>query len=422
MSANMRTRKTFLRFAGLGAAFAMVIAACGTPDDSDGDDSAPSTTDAAASGAASTTTEAAPDVSAAVGTLPEGPSALQSRFDDAFPEPLVDPSEIIPGGPPPDGIPPIEDPTFLNVTDALDLLPAAEPVIALEINGDARAYPVRVLIWHEIVNDTVGDVPVSVTYCPLCNSAVSYRREVRGVETTFGTSGSLFASALVMYDRATESLWTHFDGRAVVGVLAGDQLEAISSPLLSWEDFRSTYPDGLVLDPDATGFSRRYGSNPYQGYDDPDTDPFLFRGVPDGRAQAKQRVVGVTHNDEGAAYSIEFVSGGAAKATNVQLGGDDLVIFWKAGQATALESGEIAGGRDVGSVGVFRAQVDGETLTFAAEGDRFLDEQTGSEWLLSGEAVDGPVAGSRLERLNHLDTFWFAWATYQPGTALVETS
>ncbi len=418
----MSTDRTILRFAGLGAAFALLVAACGAPDDAESAAPSPSTSDAASSSAAPTTTPAEPEVTAAVGVLPEGPSALQTRSADEFPEPLVDPSEIISGGPPPDGIPPIEDPVFLNVAEALDLLPAAEPVVVLEINGDARAYPVRVLIWHEIVNDTVGDVPVSVTYCPLCNSAVSYRREVRGVETTFGTSGSLFASALVMYDRATESLWTHFDGRAVVGVLAGDQLEAISSPLLAWEDFRTTYPDGLVLDPDATGFSRRYGSNPYQGYDDPETDPFLFRGVPDGRARAKQRVVGVTHNDEGAAYSIEFVSGGAAKATNVRLGGDDLVILWKAGQATALESDEIAAGRDVGSVGVFRAEVDGVTLTFGTEGDRFLDEQTGSEWLLSGEAVDGPLAGSRLDRINHLDTFWFAWATYQPGTALVETS
>ena len=418
----MSTQKTFLRFAGLGAAFALLIAACGTPDDTDGDDAAPGTSDGLSSTAASTTSTTEPEAAAAVGVLPEGPSALETRAAEEFPEPLVNPGEIIPGGPPPDGIPPIEDPVFLDVAEALDLLPGPESVVALEIDGDARAYPVRVMIWHEIVNDTVGNVPISVTYGPLCNSAVTYRREVRGVETTFGTSGSLFASALVMYDRATESLWTHFDGRAVVGVLAGDQLEAISSPLMAWEDFRATYPDGLVLDPEATGFSRRYGANPYQGYDDPETDPFLFRGVPDNRAQAKQRIVGINHNGEAVAYSIGVVSGGEANATNVLVGGDELAIFWKAGQATALEAGEIGDGRDVGSVSVFRSEVDGETLTFVADGDRFLDEQTSSEWLLSGEAVNGPLAGSRLERLNHLDTFWFAWATYQPGTILVETS
>ena len=418
----MNTRQTIFRFAGLGAALALALAACGTPDDAEDDAATSSTTDTAPSGVEPSTTATAPEVSAAVGVLPEGPSALQTLVADEFPDPQVDPAEIISGGPPPDGIPPIDDPSFLNVADALDLLPAAEPVVALEIDGDARAYPVRVLIWHEIVNDTVGDVPVSVTYCPLCNSAVSYRREVRGVETTFGTSGSLFASALVMYDRATESLWTHFDGRAVVGLLAGDQLEPIASPLLSWEEFRATYPDGLVLDPDATGFTRNYGSNPYQGYDDPNTDPFLFLGAPDDRADAKQRVVGIAHNGDAAAYSIEAVSGGAARATNVQVGGEDLVIFWKAGQATALESSEIAGGRDVGSVSVLRAEVDGETLTFVAQDDVFVDEQTGSQWLLNGEAVDGPLAGSRLERIHHLDTFWFAWATYQPGTALIETA
>jgi hypothetical protein len=124
---------------------------------------------------------------------------------------------------------------------------------------------------------------------------------------------------------------------------------------------------------------------------------------------------------ESAAYSLDFVSGGDAKATNVQQGGDKLVIFWKAGQATALEGGEIAAGRDVGSVSVLRADVDGETLTFVAAGDGFVDEQTGSTWLLSGEAVAGPLAGSQLERVNHLDTFWFAWATYRPDTALVES-
>ena len=339
-----------------------------------------------------------------------------------FSNALIDLDAVRSGGPPKDGIPAIDEPRFEQFETAERWLGDREPVIALSAGDEARAYPLQIMIWHEIVNDTVGDVPVSVTYCPLCNSAVSYRREVRGVETTFGTSGSLFSSALVMYDRATETLWTHFDGRAVVGLLAGDVLEPIPSPLLSWDEFRSTYPDGLVLDPAATGFSRRYGSNPYQGYDDPESFPFLFRGVPDNRALAKQRVVGVSHNDEAAAYSLDLIAGGEAQATNVSLGGDGLAIFWVAGQATALESGTISEGRDVGSVSVFRAALDGQSLTFSADTDGFTDDQTGSRWLLNGEAVDGPLAGSRLERINHLDTFWFAWATYQPETALVESS
>ena len=165
--------------------------------------------------------------------FPRGPSALEEINATEFPPPLIDPREIISGGPPPDGIPPIDDPRFVPVADNLSLLPAQEPVVALEINGDARAYPIRAMVWHEIVNDVVGGVPVSVTYCPLCNSAATYDRRIDGAVTTFGTSGRLFASALVMYDRATESLWTHFDGRAVVGLLAGAELDEYASPLLA---------------------------------------------------------------------------------------------------------------------------------------------------------------------------------------------
>jgi hypothetical protein len=262
---------------------------------------------------------------------------------------------------------------------------------------------------------------VSVTYCPLCNSAVTYERVVRGVETTFGTSGSLFASSLVMYDRATETLWTHFDGRAVVGLLAGEELKSIPAPLLSWADFKASYPGGRVLDRDATGFSRRYGSNPYVGYDDPDTQPFLFTGDRDTRARAKQRIVGVTIADESKAYTLEAISGGTARASNDSVGGRDVAILWRAGQVSALETSSTDEGRDVGSVGVFVATVDGQRLTFSAQGDEFLDAETGSTWTVTGAAIAGPLEGSRLERIEHLDTFWFAWATFSPETELIET-
>jgi len=351
--------------------------------------------------------------------IPEGPSALRDMDDPAFPQPLVDTSQIISGGPPPDGIPPLDNPSFASVEEADEFLDDEEAVVVLDIEGDARAYPVEILIWHEIVNDTVGGVPVAVTYCPLCNSAVTFRREIRGEETTFGTSGRLFASALVMYDRATESLWTHFDGRAVVGVLAGDRLEPIASPLIAWQDFVAAYPDGKVLSRD-TGFRRDYGRNPYVGYDDPDTNPFLFIGSVDERARAKQRVVGVTIGDDAAAFSLEAISGGDAKATNTEVGSTDIVIFWKAGQASALDDSSTADGREIGSVGVFEPVVDGRSLTFEERNGGFFDLETESEWNIAGQAIEGELAGESLERIHHLDTFWFAWSTYQPGTELIE--
>lgn len=411
------------------AGFALLVVACGSGVGVEGDATTPTTASAPATPStpqeeaisdATTSSSAAPQ--AALGVLPDGPSALETYSAKEFRPPLIDPGEIISGGPPPDGIPPIDDPTFLAVGDHLDLLPDREPVVALEVDGDARAYPARVLIWHEIVNDTVGGVPVSVTYCPLCNSAATYVREINNVETTFGTSGRLFASALVMYDRATESLWTHFDGKAVVGLLAGEELESIPSPLMSWSDFRSAYPQGLVLDENGTGFSRDYGRNPYVGYDDVDSFPFLFSGAVDERAQAKQRIVGVTINDETVAYTLEYISGDATapRATNIEIGDTPVVVFWNPGQASALQSSALSDGRDVGTVGVFAATVAGRVLTFHGTSEGFSDDQTSSTWNSGGLATSGTLAATQLERIRHLDTFWFAWATYSPDTVLID--
>ncbi|MGB5432781.1 MAG: DUF3179 domain-containing protein [Acidimicrobiia bacterium] len=402
-------------FATFSAAVALVATACAASPDDVGDAEPPATPPSSSESAApssTATTESA--------EVPTGPSALTEPRSDVFPPPLVPIDEIISGGPPPDGIPSLDAPILVEVAAVSDQLEPAESVVALEINGDARAYPVRVMIWHEIVNDTVGGVPVSVTYCPLCNSAVSYRREVNGVETTFGTSGSLYASALVMYDRLTESLWTHFDGRAVVGVLAGAQLEPLASPLMAWEDFVATYPDGQVLDWTQTGHSRDYGRNPYVGYDDADTEPFLFRGIVDDRERAKQRVVGITVDEASVAYSMALLADGNGSATAVTVGDRDLVILWEPGQASALDASTVEGGKDVGSVGVFAAELAGSPVTLAAQDGRFIDDETGSTWTIAGIAVEGPLKGSRLERVEHLDTFWFAWSTYRPDTLLIE--
>ena len=392
-------------------AIALVVAACGEGISGDATDAGddPTATTAPVS-------TAPPDVS-----LIDARSALDNMNDPSFPDPLVDPAEIISGGPPPDGIPPIDNPQFIEVAAADEWIGDTEPVVYLEANGEVHAYPVQVLMWHEIVNDTVGGIPVAVTYCPLCNSAVSYRREVAGEVTTFGTSGRLFASALVMYDRATESLWTHFDGRAVVGALAGASLEPISSPLLAWSDFKEAFPEAMVLDRDATGFNRQYGVNPYTGYDNPDTNPFLFRGSLDERAQAKQRVVGINIEGESTAWTLDAISGGDARATQGDVGGTPIVIFWKQGQSSALDASQIEDGRDIGSVGVFSPELDGRTLTFQAEGDGFVDEETGSKWDITGRAVSGELTGSELEQIHHLDTFWFAWSTYRPGSDLIES-
>ena len=170
--------------------------------------------------------------------------------------------EIVSGGPPKDGIPAIDRPRFVSVSQADDWLSPREPVVLVIKGGQAKAYPLQILIWHEIVNDIVGGAPVAVTYCPLCNTALAFDRRVDGMLLDFGTTGRLRYSDLVMYDRQTESWWQQATGEAIVGKFAGRKLEQVNAPLVSWGTFKRSSPNGLVLSRE-TGFDRPYGDNPY---------------------------------------------------------------------------------------------------------------------------------------------------------------
>ena len=342
-------------------------------------------------------------------------SALRDPSAPGLPRPLVDPLELRAGGPPPDGIPAIDEPRFQRAGE-VGWLEDDEPVLSFEHGEDARAYPVQIMTWHEIVNDTVGGLPVAVSYCPLCNSAVAYDRRLGHRVLDFGTSGLLYRSALVMYDRQTESLWSHFSGQAVAGLLTGEELGVHPVSTVSWSDFRAAHPDGWVLSQE-TGFSRDYGRNPYPGYDDVDTSPFLFQGEVDGRLAAKERVLGIERAGEAVAVRMGPLLETGVAALDV--GGEQLVAWAKPGTASALDAPTVAGGRDVGATGVFHPVVDGRTLTFAPQGAGFVDEQTGSQWDVLGRAVAGPLAGSQLEAVPHVDTFWFAWAAYLPHSRIV---
>lgn len=347
-------------------------------------------------------------------TVPSGLEAVASGSLTGLPDPTVPLSEIRSGGPPPDGIPAIDHPTFLHAS-AVDFLSDTEPVLAVEIGGEARAYPVQVLIWHEIVNDTIGGVPVAITYCPLCNSAVAYDRRVGSRVLTFGTSGMLWNSALVMYDRQTETLWSHFTGAGIIGTLTGVELAKFSVATVPWQAWREAHPDGLVLSR-STGFIRDYGRNPYPGYDDVNGTPFLFEGKVDGRFTAMTRVIGIERGE--AAIAVPLVELRDQRVVPVQIGDEYLTVWWTPGTNSALDSGQITDGNDIGATGVFVSVIDGQDLTFTASGNRFVDNQTGSTWNLLGRAIDGPLSGRQLKSVIHVDTFWFAWSTFQPDTEL----
>jgi Protein of unknown function (DUF3179) len=188
----------------------------------------------------------------------------------------VELAEIESGGPPKDGIPAIDRPRFVGVPAARAWLKGKEPVIVLRMGRDARAYPLQILMYHEIVNDSVNGVPVAVTFCPLCNASIVFERRVGERVLDFGTTGRLRFSDLVMYDRQTESWWQQFTGRGIVGHYAGTGLKKIASEIVSFADFAAAHPTGLVLSRE-TGYPRPYGRNPYTGYDSIDQSRVLHR-------------------------------------------------------------------------------------------------------------------------------------------------
>ena len=338
-----------------------------------------------------------------------------SGWETDFAKHSVPLSEFQSGGPPRDGIPPIDQPRPTSQADADDWLSEREPVLAVEVAGEVRAYPLQIMVWHEIVNDTLDGRPIAVTYCPLCNSSLVFDRGVRGRTLTFGTTGNLRNSDLVMWDRQTESWWQQLSAEAVVGELTGTRLRVLPSQTLSWADFRRLHPQGDVLSRD-TGVERDYGSNPYAGYDQPDSDPFLFEGETDDRLPPKERVLAVFAKRETVVVPFSRLS--RQPALEVEAGGVPVVALYKRGVVSALDAPSIEGSRDVGTAIAFDRRVRGRALSFEPRGDGFVDSETGTHWDVAGRAVEGELAGERLAPVRHDQQFWFALAAFVPGARI----
>ena len=260
----------------------------------------------------------------------------------------VDFSEIISGGPPKDGIPAIDNPQFKPVSQINDL-GNKEPVISLAVNEEAKAYPLRIMMWHEIVNDIIGDVAVSVTYCPLCNSAVVFNRRVDGKVLDFGVSGKLRHSDMIMYDRQTESWWQQIVGRGIVGDMTGKELKQLPARVIPFSVFKEHYPGGRVLVPSNPN-ARRYGDNQYVKYDAPSGNPFLYRGRYDGPGEPLSYVVAIKKD----AWLLADIR----KAGSIEHG--NLRIEWREGMNSALDERQIDQGRDIGFVKAQRKNARGQ--------------------------------------------------------------
>jgi hypothetical protein len=342
------------------------------------------------------------------------PRGAEREFSTDFSKRTVSYREILSGGPPKDGIPAIDAPQFIDVSEADAWLNDVEPVVLVEVGDDARAYPIQILMWHEIVNDTVGGLPLVVTFCPLCNTDIILERTYQGQLLDFGTTGRLRFSNLIMYDRQTETWWQQATGEAIAGELAGARLTFYPGAMISWEEFKSSFTSGKVLSRE-TGFRRAYGNNPYLGYDDINNLPFLYSGPQTpGELPAVARVLTVDLNDEAVAYPYSVLEN--VRVVNDIVGGEPIVVFWTEGTASALDRDVIASGRDVGSAVGYSRVLDGMQLTFTIDGNLIKDKETGSEWNILGQAVAGELLGQQLSPVVAINHFWFSWAAFKPET------
>lgn len=346
--------------------------------------------------------------------LPEYRKAEWPRTD--FSRTSVDLDEIMSGGPPKDGIPSIDSPIFISQAEASEVLDPQSPVIALRVNGEVRAYPLGILIWHEIVNDEIGGVPVAVTFCPLCNTAITFDRRVDGVAREFGVSGLLRFSDLVMFDRTNESFWQQITGEAIVGVDTGKRLTMLPSQIVSWAEFQEAHPDAVVLSRE-TGYLRSYGDNPYAGYDRIGSGTYFPVGEYDDQLDGKERVLTVEIDGDAVAFPFGALSTQVVMETEVA--GQPVVAFWQSGAVSALDRSFIIGSRNIGSAGAFSPFLDGERLTFEARNGAIVDTNTGSVWSVLGRATSGELEGAELEPVISANHFWFSWAVFRPETRVI---
>jgi hypothetical protein len=328
-----------------------------------------------------------------------------AKADEEKKNNIVPLDQIVIGGPPPDGIPSIDKPKFISIQDANKYLEDSELVLGLSINGDVRAYPLQILVWHEIVNDKVGDVPVAVTYCPLCFTNQVFNRTLdNGQILEFGTSGKLYNSNLVMYDRTAKSLWSQAMAQGIVGKLVGVKLDRIPFDIAYWKEWKQLYPESKVLSRD-TGSTRPYGADPYGDYYT-NGDILFPVSNKDDRLGLKEIVIGFENNGQYKAYKLQEIEN--KKVINDQVNGKSVALF-------SLHPSMVR---------AYDPVVNGKVLEFSynAKDQNFVDKQTKSLWNFEGKAISGQMKGKQLTRLPFDEGFWFEWVAFHPKTELYKDS
>ncbi|HBY59073.1 MAG TPA: hypothetical protein DEH78_04585 [Solibacterales bacterium] len=349
---------------------------------------------------------------------PAGAQLSPAIWETDLSKRLIDWSELKEEGPPKDGIPSLDKPQFEAVAAAASWLVPGEPVVVIERSGVVRAYPIQILLWHELVNDEFDDAPILVTYCPLCNSALAFDRRVKGRTHTFGVAGFLRHNDMVMYDRQTDSLWQQITGEAIVGTLTGVQLAPVISRVMPFGAFWKAHPKGQVLSRD-TGYYPGYGQTTYLGYEHGNLDPSYGR-APVRRGARLNRVLAVVADGRRRAYTFDHLRNRGV--VEDRLRASRYVIFFEEDVLTALDTPRIADSRPVGTAAAYIVYLDGRRLRFLRRDNRIVDRETGSTWDIFGTAVDGPLKGKRLLPMQQAIYFEFAHRRFYPRAEVVGTA
>ncbi len=319
----------------------------------------------------------------------------------------------------------IDYPKFIGKEEGLKSFYEHEPVISVEINGLAKAYPLNMLTFHEMANDTLAGIPLLPSYCPLCNSGVVFDRRLdfEGEKYTleFEVSGFLRKSNMVMFDRQTETWWQQLMGDAIVGKFAGAELDIIPSMIISVEEFFESYPNGQILSKE-TGYEKtmdRYGTNPYTHYDSISKNPysrFFNSDDVDSRLPAMERVIDIQEDGKYKIYPFTAIA--KEGVINDKFGTKNIVIFYLSGTVSNMDEKELSQSKDVGSVTVFNPKVDGKLLTFSKNNDVFVDKQTQSKWDITGKCIEGKMKGKQLLIEAHSNHFAFSWLAFFPDSEI----
>jgi len=337
------------------------------------------------------------------------PEICETRSTTDLSRRLVPLSEFRSGGVPKDAIPSIHNPVLVDFRQADTWLDPDAPVLVAESGGRVHGYPLEILLWHEIVNDTIGGVPIAVTYCPLCSAPFVYARRLGERTLSFGTTGKLRRSDLVMYDSQTESWWQQYTGECLVGELAGAKLDLVPSVILSYESLKSAYPGARILSR-STGFHRSYGYTPYIGYEKEKGRPRLFEGIIDKRLPPLERVAGVSAGNSRRAYRLASFDDNPV--LNDEVGGAPIVVIRTGIASRDLDAMKISDSDSVPTVAAFKRIVSGRRLDFYKDGQLVRDRQTGSVWSSGGLCLSGSLKGQQMLPVNLARTFSFAWFAF----------